>query len=453
MNFHFYHKIIMLPIILLAGLFIFIPVSFAALNLELTQGVDTAIPIALVPFTGSGAAAEQAKQLTDIIKADLNNSGRFNILDAKSLRRFPHNANNINFSYWKKTGADDLIIGNVQPTKKGLLNVNFSIIDVYRNANSTTGVLIQKSFQVKTRQIRSLAHHLSDIIFQKLTGVRGIFSTRIAYVLVKRNLGKPTQYMLIVSDYDGYNAKPILISKAPIMSPAWSPNGRQLAYVSFEDQRAQIYVSNVRTGKRRLIARYPGINSAPAWSPDGKKLALVLSKSGNVNLYIYDLASRKLTQLTDDNAINTGPNWAPLAMPKDSEYYDSIMFTSDRGGSPQIYDINLASKDIQRITYDGNYNASPKFTPDGKNLVLLHRRDGMYNIAMLNLETGTLRELTKSGFDSSPSIAPNGKMVLFGSRYSDQGVLGIVSTDSRVTLRLPAQSGDVQDPAWSPFLG
>lgn len=430
--------------------------ALAALDIELTKGIDSAIPIAVVPFEWQSRNAAPPVDVSKVIRSDLALSGRFNVLDPKLFSLKAAEAKDVDLTYWRKKNVEDVVVGSIQPLSAGQYKVTFSLIDLYQeqkaavpeevqaeNADVNNNILLTQDYVVDAKDLRRLSHHISDLIYEELTGEKGVFSTRIAYVLVKRSEGKPTEYLLEISDMDGHNARPIVRSDEPIMSPSWSPDGNKVAYVSFENKRPRVFVSNVVTGKRELVTSFPGINGAPAWSPDGKKLGLALSKGRNPNIYSLDLATKRATQLTNDNAINTEPQWSPDGK--------SIIFTSDRGGSPQIYRIHLPGGDIERVTFDGRYNTTASFSPDGKNLVFLHRTDAGFNIATIDLNLGTLRVLTRNGFEESPSFAPNGRMIVYATQYGGQGVLGMVSSDGRVKLRMPDQNGSVQEPVWSPF--
>jgi len=402
--------------------------AFALLSLELTRGISGAVPIGIVPFSMEGSAPLQ--DVSAIIANDLKNSGRFKVQLAAS----PEKVNNVVVGQVKKVGSDTY-------------QVSFQLLDGFKDkASGSQNISLSKRFTVSGNQLRPLAHHISDLIYQQIQGVRGIFSTRLAYVVVQRSSKAPTRYILEVCDQDGYNPRPLLNSTDPIMSPSWSPNGKQIAYVSFEKKHASIYLQDVGTGGRRLVSEFRGINGAPAWSPDGRKLALVLSKGGAPSIYVMDLSSYQLTQMTHDFYINTEPAWS-----RDGQ---SIIFTSNRSGkTPQIYQMNLANRSISRLSYDGNYNARASFTPDGNHIVMLNRESTIFNIGILDLDGGGFRVLTSSQDDSeSPSIAPNGSMVLYGTFNRGRSVLGMVATDGSVQLTLPARQGDVQDPAWSPFL-
>jgi len=412
-------------LILLIILFVWFPV-YAMLDLELTQGVDNAIPIAILPFAGQD-------NITPVVGQDLQNSGRFKLADISDLVQ-GQDYNAISYSYWSGRKVNDVVTGKIQESG-GKYQVSFRLFDTYNKS-----VLLDKQFTVNSDQMRDLAHHISDLIYQQLTGDRGIFSTKIAYILVNREANAPTKYRLEVSDVDGYNPHSLLTTDQPLMSPAWSPDGKQLAYVSFEGHRAAIYVQDVASGNRHVLTKYAGINGAPAWSPDGKKMAVVLTQTGYPKIYVLDLVKNTVERVTNDWYLDTEPCWAPDGK--------SIIFTSNRGGSPQIYRVNLATKKVDRVTYKGNYNARASFTPDGKNLVLLHQEGDGFDIAIQDLASGRVMVLTKSGFDESPTVAPNGKMVMYATNYNGKGVLAAVSTDGKVQILLPSREGEVQEPAW-----
>lgn len=415
--------------------------SYAALNLELTQGVSNQLPIAIVPFVNEHDLDENSN-VSAIVKNDLSHSGQFKVSSPR-LNVLSDPVKQIANSYGRKQGVEDVVLGKIQLINKTQYRVQFSLINVAQDKNH---ILIKQEFIVNEPQLRRLAHHISDIIYEKLIGIKGVFSTRIAYVLVTDKNSHYRRYSLQVADMDGYNAKPLLTSTQPVMSPAWSRDGKWIAYVSFEKVLPRIYIQNVSTGNRQLVSSYSGINGAPAWSPDDKMLALALSKDAAApKIYLMDLATKKLRQITFGLSIDTEPSFS-----KDGR---SLLFTSDRGGGPQIYKINLRSGFIQRITFDGNYNARASFSSDGKMIVVLNQEQGLYNIAVQDIANdNTLQIITHSGYDASPSFAPNGQLVLYESKPGKRGLLGMVSVDGRISLRLPTPQGDVQDPTWSPFL-
>lgn len=395
------------------GLFILLPaLTHAMISMELTRGVAGAIPITIVPFAVNGAPPQD---VSAIIGADLQNSGRFKV----STDRNSNTAN--------------VVTGKVNELGGDRYQISFQM------APSLT-----RTYTVPAGQLRAVAHHISDLIFEEITGVRGVFSTKLVYVVVQR-AAMGNRYILEIADQDGYNAKQLLNSPEPIMSPSWSPNGKQIAYVSFENKQSGIYLQDVASGGRRLLSQFPGINGAPAWSKDGRRLALVLSKSGSPNIYVMDIGSKRLQQVTNDFSINTEPAWSPDGK--------SLLFTSNRGGGVQIYQANLGSGAVSRVSYDGDYNARPAFTSDGNHIAMIHRSSGIYNIAILDLDSGVTRVLSSKAEDTaSPSVAPNNSMVLYDTRAGGHNVLGMVSSDGRVQLLLPARNGEAQDPAWSPFL-
>lgn len=425
----------------LAG-FLLVSQAQAALHLELTQGVNAATPIAIVPFANESTNVPGNTTLTQVISNDLQNSGEFRVLNPGVLLQQPTQLSQINQKYWQKQNVNDIVVGQIQQVGSNRYQVSFQLVNLYAPTESSATLLNEK-FTAFQPGLRQLAHHIADMIYQKITGVRGIFTTKIAYVL-KQGADPHARYQLIVADQDGFDPQTLLNSAQPIMSPTWTPNGRGLAYVSFEGHRQTIYLQNLTTGGRQQISAFPGVNSAPAFSPNARRLALVLTLNGNLNIYVMDVATRKLTQITNDYAINTEPTWSP--------HGNYLFYTSDRSGGPQIYRYDFATHQTTRITFDGNYNARACISPHSSTLVVMHRDGGLFSIAKQDLSSGRMTQLTGSGSDDSPSLAPNGKMVLYGTRFGGREVLGLVSIDGRVKLRLPSQEGDVQDPSWSPFL-
>ncbi len=412
----------------------------AILSMELTRGVAGAVPIAVVPFASESTTPPQ--DVGGIISNDLQNSGRFKVYAKNALSQFPSDAKQVSTSYFHRLGTDQVVVGKVLPEGNNRYQVNFQLVDTY-GSNQSGNIVLSKSYHIAANQLRAVAHHISDLIYQQITGVPGIFSTKLAYVVVEHSGNANTQYRLEVADQDGYNPRPLLKSSEPIMSPSWSPDGHQIAYVSFENHRAGIYLQDVANGARRVLSHFSGINGAPAWSPDGRKLALVLSKSGAPNIYVMDVASQSLSQLTHDFYINTEPAWSPDGR--------SLLFTSNRGGGTQIYQIDLSNGNTTRLSYDGDYNARASYSRDGKSVAMIHRVSGIYSIALLDLDSGRMRVLSGSVVDSaSPSMAPNGSMILYETLAGGRSVLGMVSADGRIQLRLPARNGQAQDPAWSP---
>jgi TolB protein len=416
---------------LIALVFLLAPTAIFAVDLELTQGINSALPIAIDSFGYDSVG----QQLSEVVNHDLNFSGQFKLISAPQQGPVPLNA-------WRQAGADSVLSAQVNRIGDNRFDVSYKLVDAVEQGK----VLLAKNYQISASDARALAHHISDDVYQKLTGDRGVFSTRIAYILVQRSVSDRAKYFLEVADVDGHNPQSLLVSTEPIMSPAWSPDGREIAYVSFEKKKAQIFTVSVQTGKRRLLTDFAGINNAPAWSTDGRNMAVVLSKGGAPKIYSLDLSSGNMKQLTFGEAIDTEPRYSPDG--------SSLLFTSGRGGSPQIYRLSFADGSIKRMTFEGNYNASASYTADQKHIVMLHREEKNFNIGVQDVDNGQVSQLTFSSFDESPSVAPNGRLILYATRgEKDKGVLAMVSIDGRTKQRLPARDGDIQGPAWSPFLG
>jgi len=411
----------------------------AAEPLLITRGTDRATPIAVVPFGWQGDEA-QAGDMAQIVADDLRNSGLFAPIERQNMISLPAKADEIIYRDFQALSAQYLLIGNVT-ANAGRLDVEFSLYNV-----STEQRLFSGRTNGTVQQLRAMAHYISDQAYQNLTGSRGAFSTRLLYVTAERLEGNKQRFRLYRADYDG--ARPVLLleSSEPILSPRYSPDGKQVAYVSFESRRPRIFIQQVASGQREQITDFEGLNGAPAFSPDGKQLALVLSRDGNPEIYVMDLASRALTRITNHFAIDTEPFWGADGK--------TLYFTSDRSGKPQIYKTTLAGGEPQRVTFEGNYNANAKLSADEKTLVMVHRQDGYTNfkVAAQNLERGNLRILSETSLDDSPTVAPNGSMLIYATRQQGQGALVLVSINGRVRITLPTARGDVREPSWSPWL-
>lgn len=411
--------------------------AMAELEIVITSGEDNPSQLAVVPFGWhqSGFLPEDVGQ---IVSDNLERSGLFKSLSRADMLSRPESAKEVYFRDWRLVGAEYLVVGGIK-REEGAYTLSYALFNV--GAAKEIGVWKLKGVQ----DLRSAAHHVSDVIYQKLTSLDGIFSTKLLYVTVRKNRSGKDIYRLQLSDADGFREKTITQSTEPLLSPAWSPDGKEVAYVSFQNGRSGIYVQNINTGKQRQLTRFSGINGAPDWSPDGKYMAMTLSKDGNPEIYIMDLATGKLKRMTSHYAIDTEPRWSPDGK--------SIVFTSNRGGSPQIYRLSLLTGKIKRLTFDGKYNARGELTPDGKDLVMVHRQRGLFHIGIKNLQEDTFTTLTRTELDESPSIAPNGSMLIYATSFEGRGVLGAVSINGRVKYRLPARKGEVREPVWSPFLG
>ena len=409
----------------------------AELQIEITKGQGEAAPIAIVPFGWLGEGAEPY-DISAVVASDLSRSGRFAPIPEADMLQKPTTGAEIDFSDWRIIKTEVVVVGRVSKLEDDKYSIEFRVFDVYRG-DQLLGYRINST----QADMRHTAHQISDLIYEKLTGVRGVAATRVAYVNVIKSQGAVI-YRLIVADADGENPKTMLESRESIMSPAWSPDGRKLAYVSFENDKTEVYVQELRSGARRRVSARSGVNSAPAWSPDGRMLALTLSKGdGNLDIYTLDLTNQMLKRLTDWPSIETEGQW--------SEDGSEVFFTSDRSGAPQVYRINAGGGRPERVTFEGSYNARPRLAPDGKQIAVVHNDRGNYRIAVVDIERAYTRVLSDGSLDESPSFAPNGETLIYASKNGRQGVLAMVSVDGRVQQRLAAPNGEVREPAWSPF--
>ncbi len=424
---------IVLSILLLCG-----QSAYAVLDIQITEGMEEALPIAVIPFGWSQAANLPPLSPEEIISNDLLRSGRFKPMDFADLPQHPHTVEEIKFQDWRLLGMEHIVIGNLYLTTTGDYDIEFRLFDVYRE-NQIAGYRLNST----KAQLRRNYHRISDVIYEKLTGVRGAFSTRIAYITVDKPAPGKTLHRLEIADADGYSPRVLLESPEPLLSPSWSPDGNRLAYVSFEGKNSAIYIQDISSGSRRAVQSSPGINSAPAWSPDGSRLAMTLSKDGNPEIYIMHIGSGLLQRVTNHSAIDTEPNW--------SSDGNRLVFTSDRSGGPQIYEIDIRGGTPRRLSFEGKYNARPRYAPDNQSIAMVHGINGNYRIAVLDLASGFVNILTETNLDESPSYAPNGHMIMYATTGFRGTELAAVSSDGRVHQRLSLAQGEVREPAWGPF--
>lgn len=409
----------------------------AELTIEITHGVDNPTVIAVSPIeSGQRILPEDISQ---IVSADLERSGLFQAIDRSNMLSFPRTSGEVYYRDWRVLGAQYLVYGNAERQQDGRIKVTFGLNEIL----GEKAVLSQVVYGTDGN-IRDIAHYISDKVYEAITGIRGAFSTRIAYVTATPGRNNQLVYRLMVADADGARERMMLESREPLMSPTWSPDGKELAYVSFETGRPAVFRQRLNDATREQLTNFKGLNGAPAWSPDGRKMALVLSKDGNPEIYVLDMATRQFTRITNHFAIDTEPNWTPDGK--------ALIFTSDRGGSPQIYKMVLATGAMERVTFRGSYNARPRLAPDGRTLVLVHRDGGQFHIASQDLISGDFRILTSTFLDESPTVAPNGAMLLYATKRGSKNLLAAVSIDAGVKFLLPSREGDVREPAWSPFL-
>ena len=408
-------------------------------NILVTSGSDRATPIAVVPFGWQGGSV-LPEDMAEIIGNDLRNSGYYSPIPKQNMISQPTQASEVIFRDWKALGAQYVMVGSIVPAG-GRLQVSYALFNVATEQPVLTG-----SVSGSTDQLRDMSHYIADQSFEKLTGIKGAFSTRILYVTAERFSENNTRYTLQRSDYDGARAVTLLQSREPILSPRYAPDSKRIAYVSFEQRRPRIFIQHIDTGRREQITNFDGLNGAPAFSPDGNRLAFVLSKDGNPEIYVMDLSSRAISRVTNSPGIDTEPFWG-----KDGQ---TLYFTSDRGGKPQIYKQSVNGGNAERVTFIGNYNANPKLSADEKTLVMIHRQDGFTNfkVAAQDMARGSVKILTDSSLDESPTVAPNGTMVIYATRQQGRGVLMLASLNGRVRLPLPTAQGEVREPSWSPYL-
>lgn len=410
--------------------------AVGVLEIVITEGASDARPIAVVPFAqrdpGDGV------EIAEVVRNDLARSGRFSPVLPESLPATPSRPEAVDFNQWRELGVDYLVVGDVRPGN-GEARVRFHLIDPYAER-----ALLSLGFRVVDTGLRRAAHHIADLIYEIIIGEPGVFSTRIAYITVEAQGSDQPRYRLRVADNDGFGATTVLESAQPLLSPSWSPDGRRLAYVSFESRRSAIYSQDIYSAERRRLTSFAGINGAPAWSPDGRSLALTLSRDGNPEIYVLEVETGNLRRLTRNRAIDTEPEWLPDG--------SGLVFTSDRSGSPQLYRLDLGSTASRRLTFEGDYNASPSVSPNGSKVALVHRVDGAYQIAVLELDTRYLTLIGDGPLDESPSFAPNGQMVLYAATDPGSGraVLYAATVDGQTKQRLQATTGAVREPAWSP---
>jgi TolB protein len=409
----------------------FATAAAAQLSIEITGAGGQRIPIAITPFAGEGALGQG---ITAIVRADLERSGLFRTLEVPALNPPLTEASAVNYPEWRARLADALVLGSVAARPDGRFEVRFKLFDTVKGAD-LSGV----AYTLSREQVRTTAHRIADYVYEKLTGEKGVFSTRIAFVVKRGN-----RFELQIADADGAGEETALASFEPIISPAWSPDGRRLAYVSFENKKPVVYVHSLADGKRQVAANFKGSNSAPTWAPDGARLAVSLSREGGSQIFLVNADGSGVRRLAQSSGIDTEPVFAPDGR--------SIYFTSDRGGSPQIYRMPAGGGEAQRVTFDGTYNVSPRISPDGKVLAYIARNGGKFQVATLDLASRQVQVLTDSDKDESPSFAPNGRMILLATVNAGRGVLFAVSSDGRIKQRLPYAGGDVREPAWGPFV-
>ncbi|MEM6514059.1 MAG: Tol-Pal system beta propeller repeat protein TolB [Pseudomonadota bacterium] len=410
----------------------------ADLVVTVTKGEVKTRPVAIVPFGWSGDGADAPIDVSSVISADLRRSGRFETIDREMMLQRPTVGADLDFDDWTILKVEAVVIGRVQQTGANAYEVQFQLFDPFQRRQL-------KGYRMPASRgtIRRVAHRLADMIYEELTGIQGVFATKVTYVTAERD-GRDTTYSLVVADYDGQNEAVIMESKDPIMSPAWSPDSRRIAYVSFEGNRSSVFVQTLRSGNRQRVSSRPGINGAPAFSPDGRQLVLTQGgEDGNLDIYVLDVTSRQTRRLTNHRAIDTEGSWSP-----DGRY---IYFTSDRSGGPQIYRVPVSGGSPERVTFEGSYNARPRLSANGEKLAMVHNDGGNFRIAVMELRSKNLLVVSTGSQDESPSFAPNSDTLIYATRRRGNGILETVSADGLIRERLTSGGTDVREPVWSPF--
>lgn len=418
---------LLIPLVLLA----FAPLAARAqLTIEIVGGAGSTVPIAIVGFENE---SNWPLGITGIVGADLSRSGLFRLIDPSGIVPRPARAEEVRLGDFRARGADAVVVGSMTSLADGRVDVRFVLMDAVKQVQ-----LAGMSYAVTPQQFRATAHKIADVIYEKLTGDPGVFSTRIAYIAKQGS-----RYQLHVADADGVNAQTIVTSNEPLLSPAWSPDGTRIAYVSLENRKPVIYIQSLGTGQRQVLANFKGSNSAPAWAPDGRRLAVTLTKDGGSQLFLINADGSGVQRLMSSPSIDTEASFA-----RDGQ---SLLFTSDRGGTPQIYRLTIATGAVERLTFDGSYNVSPRASPDGKGFVFVRRDGARFQLAIQDFATRQVQMLTSGPLDESPSMSPNARMVLYAAEQGGRGILAAVSSDGRVKQRLVAPATDVREPAWGPL--